>query len=104
DPRRASGGHEGAGPAPAVRRERRVRASCPFHRHDRSATAAPSIGDPQVVRARHLLITTAAGLGLADASVVTLALPDLLVDPHTTVEGVAAVIGVYTVVLALALI
>jgi predicted MFS family arabinose efflux permease len=56
------------------------------------------------VRVRHLLITLAAGLALADASVVTLALPDLLVDLHTTVEGVAAVIGVYTVVLALALI
>jgi hypothetical protein len=56
------------------------------------------------VRLRHLLITIAAGLALADASVVTLALPDLLVDLHTTVEGVAAVIGVYTIVLALALI
>ena len=56
------------------------------------------------MRVRHLLITLAAGLALADASVVTLALPDLLVDLHTTVEGVAAVIGVYTVVLALALI
>jgi hypothetical protein len=56
------------------------------------------------VRLRHLLITVAAGLALADASVVTLALPDLLVDLHTTVEGVAAVIGVYTVVLAAALI
>ncbi|MDX6659094.1 MAG: hypothetical protein QOH62_3887 [Solirubrobacteraceae bacterium] len=56
------------------------------------------------MRARHLLIAVAAGLALADASVVTLALPDLLVDLHTTVEGVAAVIGVYTVVLAVALI
>jgi hypothetical protein len=56
------------------------------------------------VRARHLLIAIAAGLALADASVVTLALPDLLVDLHTTVEGVAAVIGVYTVVLAAGLI
>jgi predicted MFS family arabinose efflux permease len=56
------------------------------------------------VRLRHLLIAVAAGLALADASVVTLALPDLLVDLHTTVEGVAAVIGVYTVVLAVALI
>src|SRR4051812_7216630 len=44
-----------------------------------------------------------AGLVLADASVVTLALPDLLVELHTTVEGVAAVIGSYTIVLALAL-
>jgi len=57
-----------------------------------------------LVRLRHPLIAVAAGLALADASVVTLALPDLLVDLHTTVDGVAAVIGVYTVVLALALI
>jgi hypothetical protein len=56
------------------------------------------------VRLRHPLIAIAAGLALADASVVTLALPDLLVDLHTTVEGVAAVIGVYTVVLAAALV
>jgi hypothetical protein len=46
----------------------------------------------------------AAGLALADASIVTLALPELLAELHTTVEGVAAVLGVYTVVLALALI
>jgi MFS family permease len=56
------------------------------------------------VRVRHTLIAVAAGLALADASVVTLALPDLLVDLHTTVEGVAAVIGVYTIVLAITLI
>ena len=56
------------------------------------------------MRPRQLLITLAAGLALADASIVTLALPDLLVALHTTVEGVAAVIGVYTIVLALALI
>jgi MFS family permease len=52
---------------------------------------------------RTLLLALAAGLVLADASVVTLALPDLLVELGTTVEGVAAVIGAYTVVLALAL-
>ena len=40
---------------------------------------------------------------LADASVVTLALPELLVELDTTVEGVAAVIGVYTLVLVAAL-
>ena len=56
------------------------------------------------VRARHLLIAVAAGLALADASIVTLALPDILVDLHTTVDGVAAVIGVYTVVLVVTLI
>jgi hypothetical protein len=54
------------------------------------------------VRAYALAI--AAGLGLADASIVTLALPDILRELDTTVEGVAAVIGVYTVVLAIALV
>jgi predicted MFS family arabinose efflux permease len=50
-----------------------------------------------------LLIAVGVGLALADASVVTLALPPMLVDLDTTVEGVAAVIGVYTLVLAVAL-
>jgi MFS family permease len=50
-----------------------------------------------------VLIAIGAGLALADASVVTLALPPMLVDLDTTVEGVAAVIGVYTLVLAAAL-
>jgi predicted MFS family arabinose efflux permease len=52
---------------------------------------------------RQLFLAVAAGLALADASVVTLALPRLLTELHATVEGVAAVIGVYTVVLAVAL-
>jgi len=52
---------------------------------------------------RRVLIALGAGLALADASVVTLALPPMLVDLDTTVEGVAAVIGVYTLVLAAAL-
>src|SRR3954453_22969413 len=56
---------------------------------------------PYVTRSR--LLAVAAGLALADASVVTLALPRLLTQLDATVEGVAAVIGVYTVVLALAL-
>jgi MFS family permease len=55
------------------------------------------------VRARSALLALAAGVALADGSIVTLALPGILNDLHTTVEGVAAVIGVYTVVLALAL-
>ena len=49
------------------------------------------------------LIAIGVGLALADASVVTLALPQILVDLDTTVEGVAAVLGVYTLVLAAAL-
>lgn len=50
------------------------------------------------------LIAVGVGLALADASVVTLALPELVVELDTTVEGVAAVLGVYTLVLAAALI
>ena len=50
-----------------------------------------------------VLIAIGVGLALADASVVTLALPPMLLDLDTTVEGVAAVIGVYTLVLAAAL-
>ena len=50
---------------------------------------------------RAYVLAIAAGLGLADASIVTLALPDILRDLDTSVEGVAAVIGVYTVVLAI---
>jgi hypothetical protein len=55
------------------------------------------------MRARSWVVTVAAGLVLADASIVTLALPELLRALDTTVEGVAAVIVVYTGVLALAL-
>jgi len=51
-----------------------------------------------------LILAAAAGLALADASIVTLGLPQILRDLNTTVEGVAAVIGVYTIVLAVALI
>ncbi len=59
---------------------------------------------PAGVTLRRGLLAVAAGLALADASVVTLALPQLLGALDTTVEGVAAVIGVYTVVLAVALV
>jgi len=55
------------------------------------------------MRLRTAALTLAAGLGLADASVVTLALPQLLHDLGTTIQGVAAVLAVYTVVLAAAL-
>jgi len=50
-----------------------------------------------------LLLAIGVGLALADASVVTLALPPMLVDLDSTVEGVAAVIGVYTLALAVVL-
>ena len=52
---------------------------------------------------RRSFIAIAAGIALADASIVTLGLPSILVDLHATVEGVALVLGVYTAVLALAL-
>lgn len=48
-------------------------------------------------------IALAAGLALADASIVTLGLPSILVELGTTVEGVALVLVVYTAVLAVAL-
>lgn len=48
-----------------------------------------------------LAVTSA--LALADASIVTLGLPSILSELDTTVEGVALVLGVYTAVLALAL-
>jgi MFS family permease len=56
------------------------------------------------VSVRAYALAIAAGLGLADASIVTLALPDILHALDTTVEGVAAVIGAYTVVLAVTLV
>ena len=46
------------------------------------------------------LLAIGVAMALADASVVTLALPPMLDDLDTTVEGVAAVIGVYTAMLA----
>jgi hypothetical protein len=48
-------------------------------------------------------IAIAAGIALADASIVTLGLPSILVELDATVEGVALVLGVYTAVLALTL-
>ena len=50
-----------------------------------------------------VLLAAGAALALADGSIVVLALPELLDALDTTVEGVAAVIAVYTAVLALAL-
>jgi MFS family permease len=52
---------------------------------------------------RRVSIAFAAGIALADASIVTLGLPSILVELNATVEGVALVLGVYTAVLALAL-
>jgi hypothetical protein len=51
----------------------------------------------------HVLLLLAAGLVLADASVVTLALPLVIAELDASVEQAAAVLGVYTLVLAVAL-
>jgi MFS family permease len=50
-------------------------------------------------RAVRALVAIAAALALADASIVALALPPILAEMHTTVTGVAAIIGVYAFVL-----
>jgi MFS family permease len=52
---------------------------------------------------RRTFLALAAGIALADASIVTLGLPSILVELDATVEGVALVLGVYTAVLAVAL-
>jgi len=54
-------------------------------------------------RAARALVATAAALALADASIVALALPPILAEMHTTVTGVAAIVGVYAFVLAVAI-
>ena len=54
-------------------------------------------------RATRWLIASATAVALADGSIVTLALPQLLDELKTTVEGVAAVLGVYCAALAVAL-
>ena len=52
---------------------------------------------------RHLLLALVVALALADASIVTLALPPVIGELDASVEGAAAVLGVYTLVLAVAL-
>ncbi|MGI9557494.1 MAG: hypothetical protein ACR2N5_06090, partial [Solirubrobacterales bacterium] len=49
------------------------------------------------------LIALAVAIAIADGSIVTLALPALFVELGISVEQLAAVIGVYTLVLAVAL-
>jgi hypothetical protein len=51
----------------------------------------------------HVLLLLATGLALADASVVTLALPPIIAELDASVEQAAAVLGVYTFALAVAL-
>ena len=52
---------------------------------------------------RRALVAVAAGLALADASIVALALPPILTEMDTTITGVAAIIGVYALVLAVSI-
>ena len=52
---------------------------------------------------RRALVAIAAALALADASIVALALPPILVEFNTSITGVAAIVGVYALVLALTL-
>src|SRR5215213_942887 len=52
---------------------------------------------------RRALVAIAAALALADASIVALALPPILVEFDTTITGVAAIVGVYALVLAVTL-
>ena len=52
---------------------------------------------------RRALAAIAAALALADASIVALALPPILVEFNTTISGVAAIVGVYALVVALAI-
>ncbi len=52
---------------------------------------------------RRIALALAAGIALADASIVTLGLPSILLELGSTVEGVALVLIVYTGVLAVAL-
>ena len=61
------------------------------------------IGSGTLVTADRSRSRSPAGIALADASIVTLGLPSILVELDATVEGVALVLGVYTAVLAIAL-
>src|SRR3954449_6472305 len=80
-PARVRGAGRGRGDASPPRRVRRSRA---YSSH---------------MRRSDISIVVVAALVFADATIVTLALPNLLVDLHTTVYGVAAVLGVYTATL-----
>src|ERR1700679_162676 len=51
---------------------------------------------------RRALVAVGVGLVLADGSIVSLALPRILVDLHTSVVGLAAILFVYMAVLAVA--
>src|SRR3954469_11247833 len=52
---------------------------------------------------RRALVAVAAALALADASIVALALPPILVEFDTSITGVASIVAIYALVLALAI-
>jgi MFS family permease len=54
------------------------------------------------MRLRRGLVAVGVGLVLADGSIVSLALPRVLADLHTSVVGLAAILFVYMAVLAVA--
>ena len=104
------GGHERALRAAARRGRSRPRDQRPRRRARRTprsppkfpccfSSAARKLGD--MAGLRRALVAIAAALALADASIVALALPPILVEMDTTITGVAAVVGVYALVLAL---
>ncbi len=52
---------------------------------------------------RRVAVAAAAALALADASIVALALPPILTALDTSITGVAAIVGVYALVMAVAI-
>ncbi len=69
----------------------------------RTADPSPPATMRSMSRSARLALAGCAFLALADTGVVALALPPILRELDTTVAGVAAVLGVYAVVLAVAL-
>jgi MFS family permease len=64
---------------------------------------SPAVGGPPASRLVRYPLAGVAFLALADTAIVALALPPILRELDTDVAGVAAVLGVYAVVLAVAL-
>src|SRR5215211_386525 len=84
-------------------RGQRTAAGRRSRRLGRAAHSGPARMQLMSVRALRLPVAGAAFLALADTAIVALALPPILRELDTDVAGVAAVLGVYAVVLAAAL-
>ena len=65
--------------------------------HAQHFTPMPKLRLPAIA------VAVTAGLALADSSLVALALPPIRVDLNASINGLAAIIGVYVVVLGLGL-